>query len=292
MNPYHHTHQSLTFSSAPPNHREQLPDWAQAVYFEDFTRDDDTRCLLAHIDGQLVGLVAWWTARAHHTHYELQLAVAPHLRRQGIGTALYRQARAQASAPLPFFMRDYLGEPTLHFADSLGAQTIQMVPPAAVPTSSAQNLREHASARSARSVSYPEFEQAYVDFYEWTHASWHPVSGDHRPVLSRHAAEAYNDYSSIAVDAAGQVRAVIAVFPGDQPELCGETTTPAPDQGELLLEACLRRSLEKLGEAGHSTVEADGHISDPHLFPAWAKTGAGGRWYRLVEIPAASPHRM
>ena len=282
----------LTFSSAQSNHREQLPDWAQAVYFEDFTRDDHTRCLLAHSEGQLVGIVAWWTARAHHTHYELQLAVAPHLRRQGIGTALYRQARVQASAPLPFFMRDYLGEPTLHLADSLGAPTIQMVPPAAVPTSSAQALREHASARSARSVSYPEFEQAYVDFYEWTHASWHPVSGDHRPVLARHAAEAYNDYSSIAVDAAGQVHAVIAVFPGDQPELCGETTTPAPDQGELLLEACLRRSLEKLGEAGHSTVEADGHISDPHLFPAWAKTGAGGRWYRLVEIPAASSRRM
>lgn len=278
----------LTFSSAPANHREQLPDWAQAVYFEDFTRDDHTRCLLAHSDGQLVGIVSWWTARAHRTRYELQLAVAPHLRRQGIGTALYRQARAQASAPLPFFMRDYLGEPTLHLADSLGAQTIQMVPPAAVPTSSAQNLREHASARSARSVSYPEFEQAYVDFYEWTHASWHPVSGDHRPVLARHAAEAYNDYSSIAVDAGGQVCAVIAVFPGEQPELCGETTTPTPYQGELLLEACLRRSLEQLEKAGHRAVEADGHISDPHLFPAWAKTGAGGRWYRLVEIPAVS----
>lgn len=282
----------LTFSSAPPSHREQLPGWAQAVYFEDFTRDEHTRCLLAHSNEQLVGIVAWWTARAHRTRYELQLAVAPHLRRQGIGTALYRQARAQASAPLPFFMRDYLGETTLHLADSLGAQTLQMVPPATMPTGSAQNLREHASTRSARSVSYSEFEQAYVDFYEWTHASWHPVSGDHRPVLARHAAEAYNDYSSIAVDAAGQVRAVIAVFPGDQPELCGETTTPAPDQGELLLEACLQRSLEKLGEAGHSTVEADGHISDPHLFPAWAKTGAGGCWYRLVEIPAASSYRM
>lgn len=276
----------LTFSSAPDDHWEQLPAWAQGAYFADFTRDEHTRCLLAHHDGELVGVVAWWTARAHHTHYELQLAVAPHLRRQGIGTALYQQARAQASAHLPFFMRDYLGEPTLHFADSLGAQTLQMVPPATMPADSAQNLREHASVRSAQSVSYPEFEQAYVDFYEWTHASWHPVSGDHRPVLARHAAEAYNDYSSIAVDAAGQVRAVIAVFPGDQPELCGETTTPAPDQGELLLEACLRRSLEKLGEAGHSTVEADSHISDPHLFPAWAKTGASGRWYRLVEIPA------
>lgn len=276
----------LTFSSTPDDHREQLPTWAQGAYFADFTRDKHTRCLLAHNDGELVGIVAWWTARAHHTHYELQLAVAPHLQRQGIGTALYRQARAQASAPLPFFMRDYLGEPTLHFADSLGAQTIQMVPPATMPTASAQNLREHASVRSAQSVSYPEFEQAYVDFYEWTHASWHPVSGDHRPVLARHAAEAYNDYSSVAVDAGGQVRAVIAVFPGDYPELCGETTTPALYQGELLLEACLRRSLEKLTDAGHTTVEADGHISDPHLFPAWAKTGANGRWYRLVEIPA------
>lgn len=281
-----HIHQPLKFSSAPTNHREQLPAWAQAVYFEDFTRDEHTRCLLAYHNEELVGIVAWWTARAHHTHYEFQLAVAPHLRRQGIGTALYQQARAQASAPLPFFMRDYLGEPTLHFADSLGAQTIQMVPPATMPTNSAQNLREHASVRSAQSVSYPEFEQAYVDFYEWTHASWHPVSGDHRPVLARHATEAYNDYSSVAVDVGGQVCAVIAVFPGDQPELCGETTTPAPHQGELLLEACLRRSLEKLADAGHSTVEADGHISDPHLFPAWAKTGASGRWYRLVEIPA------
>ncbi|WP_326503394.1 GNAT family N-acetyltransferase [Rothia nasimurium] len=275
----------LTFSSAPADHREQLPTWAQAVYFEDFTRDEHTRCLLAHHDGELVGIVAWWTARAHHTHYEFQLAVAPDLRRQGIGTALYRQARVQASASLPFFMRDYLGEPTLYFADSLGAQTIQMVPPATMPTASAQNLREHASVRSAHSVSYPEFEQAYVDFYEWTHASWHPVSGDHRPVLARHATEAYNDYSSVAVDAGGQVHAVIAVFPGDYPKLCGETTTPAPYQGELLLEACLRRSLEKLADAGHSTVDADGHISDPHLFPTWLKTETAGRWYRLVEIP-------
>lgn len=146
-------------------------------------------------------------------------------------TALYQQARAQASAPLPFFVRDHLGEPTLHLADSLGAQTIQMVPPATMPTASAQNLRGHASVRPARSVSYPEFEQAYVDFYEWTHASWHPVSGDHRPVLARHAAEAYNSYSSVVLDTGGQVCALITVFPGNQPELCGETTTPAAYQG-------------------------------------------------------------
>ena len=275
----------LTFSSAPDDHREQLPGWAQGAYFADFTRDKHTRCLLAYHDEELAGIVAWWTARAHHTHYELQLAVAPHLRRQGIGTALYQQARAQASAPLPFFMRDYLGEPTLHLADSLGAQTIQMVPPATIPTGSAQNLREHASARSARSVSYPEFEQAYIDFYEWTHASWSPVSGDHRAVLARYATEAYNDYSSVAVAKDGGVLAVIAVFPGSTPELCGELTEPIHPQGELLLEACLRRSLHKLAAAGHSTVEADGHISDPHLFPAWLKTETAGRWYRLVKIP-------
>lgn len=275
----------LTFSSAPADHREQLPTWAQGAYFADFTRDKHTRCLLAYHDEELAGIVAWWTARAHHTHYELQLAVAPHLRRQGIGTALYQQARAQASAPLPFFMRDYLGEPTLYFADSLGARTLQLVPPATMPTASAQNLREHASVRSAQSVSYHEFEQAYVDFYEWTHASWSPVSGDHRPVLARYAAEAYNDYSSVAVAKDRGVLAVIAVFPGSTPELCVELTEPSHSQGELLLEACLRRSLHKLAAAGHSTVEADGHISDPHLFPAWLKTETAGRWYRLVEIP-------
>ena len=85
----------LVYSGAPADHREQLPAWAQAVYFEDFTRDEHTRCLLAYHDGELVGIAAWWTARAHHAHYEFQLAVAPHLRRQGIGTALYQQARAQ-----------------------------------------------------------------------------------------------------------------------------------------------------------------------------------------------------
>lgn len=275
----------LTFSGAPANYDEQLPGWAQALYFEDFTRDEHTRCLVAHSGGDLVGIISWWTARAHRTHYELQLAVAPHLRRQGLGTALYRQAREQAAAPIPFFMRDYLGEPTLLFADSLGAQTLQMVPPATVPTASAQKLRGHASVCSARKVAYPDFEQAYINFYEWTHARWHPVSGDHRPVLARYATEAYNDYSSIAVSADGEVLAVIAVFPDEKPELCGETTAPAPPQGELILEACLRRSLEQLGKAGHSTVEADGHISDPHFFPAWLKTGASGRWFRLVEIP-------
>lgn len=280
-----YTHRPLTFSSAPADHREQLPAWAQGVYFADFTRDEHTRCLLAHHNGELAGIVAWWTARAHHTHYEFQLAVAPHLRRQGIGTALYRQARAQASTSLPFFIRDYLGEPTLCFADSLGARTLQLVPPSSMSTASAQKLRRHNSVVSAREVSYQVFEQAYMDFYEWTHASWSPVSGDHRAVLARYAAEAYNDYSSVAVAKGVGILAVIAVFPGSTPELCGELTEPSHPQGELLLEACLRRSLEKLTDAGHSTVEADGHISDPHLFPAWLKTETAGRWYRLVEIP-------
>lgn len=230
----------LTFSSTPANYREQLPSWAKAVYFEDFTRDEHTRCSLAHQHGELLGIISWWTARAHTSYYELQLAVAPSHRRKGLGTTLYRHARAAASSPLPFFMRDYLGEPTLCFADSLGARTLQLVPPSSMSTASAQKLRRHNSVVSAQEVSYQVFEQAYVDFYEWTHASWSPVSGDHRAVLARYAAEAYNDYSSVAVAKDGGILAVIAVFPGSAPKLCGKLTAPSHPQGELLLEACLR----------------------------------------------------
>lgn len=278
---------NLIFSSATEENLVNLPAWAQKVNtFLDYTRDAETRCQLAYLDDKLVGVVAWWIPRIHQSEYFFELAVAPEHRRQGIGTAMYKHARSQALPPIPFMMRDYIGEVSMAFADSLGAETQQLVPPSIVRTSASSKLRS-AEVLPATAVSRETYQDAYVSFYEWTHEDWSPVSGDHVVPLKRDGGtDTYNYYSSIAVDQGGSVLALVGIFLEDAAtEMVGETTSRHIRQGELLVEACLKRSLAKLHEMGIETVEADGHISDPHWLPALVKAGISGRWFRLAQIP-------
>lgn len=98
--------------------------------------------------------------------------------------------------------------------------------------------------------------------------------------------DTYNNYSSIAVDHDGSILALVGIFlEDDATEMVGETTSSHIQQGELLVEACLKRSLAKLHELGIETVEVDGHVSDPHWLPALVKAGISGRWFRLAQIP-------
>lgn len=60
---------------------------------------------------------------------------------------------------------------------------------------------------------------------------------------------------------------------------------PRPPDGEHLVEACVRRSLDVLAQRGIADVEFDGHVSDPHFLPVLARLQPTGRWFRLVEIP-------
>lgn len=73
--------------------------------------------------------------------------------------------------------------------------------------------------------------------------------------------------------------------------LCGETTVRDTAGGERLVESCLRRTLDVLAQRGVETVEMDGHVSDPHWFPAWIRLDPTGRWFRLVEIETSGDAR-
>lgn len=182
-------------------------------------------------------------------------------------------------------IRDFVGEPSMAFADSLGARTHQMVPPSKIDTAAYKNLRS-ATVFPATVCALSDFQEAYVHLYEWIHEGWASVSGDHVVPLYRHGKDSHNEYSSVALGENGEILALVAVFEDDGTfEIIGETTRRSVEHGEYLVEACLRRSLALLHQRGTKVVVADGHITDPHWFLAWIKTNPEGRWFRLANIP-------
>lgn len=71
--------------------------WTREVYAQEFDRDL-ARVLVAvdHGDGEIHGVACWWHV-VDEAHL-LRVAVRPHRRRQGIGTALLERVLADAAA--------------------------------------------------------------------------------------------------------------------------------------------------------------------------------------------------
>jgi len=224
-----------------------LPFLGTIAFRADRWRDAHTRSSVLEVDGHPVAAGIMWTSRVHGDRYWVAIVVEPASRRRGYGKAVFAHLSTLRDAPLAFMTRGYVDDDALGFADALGARTIQVVPPADVPAASRPVLRPHPAVQSVRDL--PRAEAAVVD---------------------------------------GEIVALALVYHDSTPScLTAETTRRETADGERLIEACVRRSLDVLAARGVEWVTFDGHVSDPHFLPVWARLSPRGRWFRLVEIPPA-----
>jgi len=265
-----------------------LPFLGTVPFRPDRWRDAHTRSAVLEVDGHPVAAGIMWTSRVHGDRYWVTIVVDPASRRRGCGTALFTHLSALRAAPLAFMTRGYVDDDALRFADALGARTIQVVPPADVSSSARTALRPHPAVRSARDVPWEDVLDANAAVYAWTHAAWSPVARNFATALSEGLDDDVDREASSAAVVDGEIVALALVY-GDStpPILTAETTTRHTADGERLVEACVRRSLDVLGDRGVDLVTFDGHVSDPHFLPVWIRLAPTGRWFRLVEIPPA-----
>ncbi len=184
--------------------------------------------------------------------------------------------------------RGYVDEDALRFADALGAHTIQVVPPADVSPAARTALRPHPAVQPVHEIAWERILHANAATYAWTHAEWSPVASDFAAALSEDLEDELDLEASSAAIVDGDIVALSLVYRDSTPPiLTAETTSRAASDGERLVEASVRRSLDVLAGRGIDLVTFDGHVTDPHFLPVWARLAPAGRWFRLVEIPPA-----
>lgn len=255
-------------------------------------RDQHTRSAVAVEAGLLVAAGMMWTSRTHADRYWIEIVVDPTRRRHGIGTAMLGHLSKLRHHDLPFKTRGYVDEERLAFADALGARTIQAVPPALIDVSRRVVLRAHRTVRPGRSVPWAELLAANATIYGWIHESWSPVSPGYADALSQGLEDDLDlDATSVAVDQSGRIRAVAMAYRDTVPPIVtAESVAQHDPDGERLVEACIRDTLDTFAGRGITEVQFDGHVSDPHFLPVWARLQPKGRWLRLVEIPPTDDH--
>lgn len=255
---------------------------------QDRWRGEETRSAVALEDGEIIAAGAIWLSRVHDDRFWLEVVVHPRHRRRGVGSAVVRHLASLRCRTLPFAARGYVGDDSLRFADALGATTTQLVPPVRVDLEMRDALRSDPRVQPLAGVDRARVEAAHARMYRWTHESWSPVREGFAAAVNEDLWDEVDvDASSLAVDGAGGILALSLAFLDSDPALIvAETTSRAPQDGELLVEGCVRRTLERLADRGHARVDFDGHVSDPHFLPTLARLQPVGRWFRLVEIPA------
>lgn len=263
-----------------------LPFLGTIPFRPDRWRDAHTRSTVLEVDGRPVAAGIMWTSRVHGDRYWVAIVVEPASRRRGYGRAVFAHLSTLRDAPLPFMTRGYVDDDALGFADALGARTIQVVPPADVTAGSRAQLRPHPAVRSVRDLPWEDVLDANAAVYAWTHADWSPVARDFEAALSEGLEDDVDREASSAAVVDGRIVALALVYQDATPPiLTAETTLRHTRDGERLIEACVRRSLDVLAARGVELVSFDGHVSDPHFLPVWARLAPSGRWFRLVEIP-------
>ena len=253
----------------------------------DHWRDSTTRALVAVENGRPVGVATMWVPAAHDTRYRFHVVVDPAHCRHGTATALFRALVPLRERPLPFQAGGTGNSGRLAFARSLGARTIPLVPPPAVALSARERLRPARATVAGDSIEPDVLLAANAATYRWTHAAWAPTADGFEDVLAEAVrTEVDLGATSVALDPQGRPLALTVVYVDcDPPVITAETVAADTPDGERLLEGCLRRSFDVLASRGLSSVELDGHVSDPHLLPVWVRLEPTGQWFHLVEIP-------
>ena len=245
-------------------------------------------------DGEPLGVGMLWHEQLHCSHYSLELRLAPESETERVATEIVGALLARRQQSLPVTASAFVGSQQDLLLSMMGAKTIQMVPP---PTIRISAVTE--SAHSGRFVALPasvvaaeKVVEAARQMYLWTHEKWAPVQEEESALIAEALGvrEADFEASSVVVTDMGEVRALSLVWTdGSTAELIAETTDLDEPYGELMVESCVIRSLDRLRARSFEAVEFDGHVTDIHFFPSWIRLEPQGRWFRIVELPELTP---
>ncbi|WP_206448040.1 GNAT family N-acetyltransferase [Agrococcus sp. KRD186] len=280
----------MAFRELRPEDLDRAASWlVDGGFRADRWRDDHTRSAVASDAGRVIAAGMIWTSRVHGDRYWVRIIVEPDRRRQGHGRAMLAHLSTLRPAELPFMARGFFDSDEMAFADGLGAHTIQVVPPARIATSSRTRLRALDSVVSAGGLTRATIEAANAETYEWVHAAWSPVGPGFESALNEDLWDELDPQAtSVALDADGRILAMAMGYQDSSPPVVtAETVRIDQEGGERLVEACIRRTLDVYAERGVDEVEFDGHVTDPHFMPIWARLQPAGEWFRLVEVPAS-----
>lgn len=170
-----------------------------------------------------------------------------------------------------------------------GATAYQVVPPSQIDCTDPENLAWARRATPA-DVTVTDLtglsEDAVLDlwttFYVWIHEDWSPVADRQvaREIFAPMLTDDLDRARSVLVVRDGRPNAHGFVFAeGEGWLVCCEAVARDAPHGLEDVDTCLRAVVARLARAGESDLMVDGHVVDPHLYPALRGvprvTGAG-----------------
>jgi GNAT superfamily N-acetyltransferase len=251
--------------------------------------------LVAKINGEPAGIAVSAPNRVHPTRDPVFVFIAEQFRRRGIGSAQVNSIQRRRWMPLS--VKAHPGTVAHEFYRSLGAVRYQVCPPERIDTSSIEvrrwaNENRYGDIRTGDRLTLEQLNEAWTEMYEIVHAPWSPTGSrttllaEFRPMIQKEL----DPSRSVFVARNDRIAAACFVFGTDRdPEveaIC-ESLDPANRLARPDVAACMA---EVLVNAGSTAVLFDGHITDPHFFPALQSIpGVSGRALELLEIPAPRP---
>lgn len=239
------------------------------------------RKTLIGVEGRrLVRAASLATNRVHGGRLSCAVEVAAPDRRRGVGRALLAEVLSLAPSGMPVAAKVRPGSAGHGFATAAGGSIYQRSPGPRVDLSDPA-VREWCAARSRGAdddatveslarLPAPQLADAFVQQYRWVHAAWSPVSD--LSALGELAATTVKEPDVDVSSAAwlgDRLVAVAFAFPNGVAgmDVVAETQRQHEPSGASALAASIGRCLTQPRIAGLGTVEFDGHVTDPHLFP-------------------------
>lgn len=253
-------------------------------------RDNSTRAAGGWLNGELVAVGRIYTSRIHASRYWTDIDVAPDHRGRGHGRQMVDHLAGLRAEPKPLCTRGYVSSETIRFAKHLGASPYQTCPPQQVPTMAFAHLAAGTTRTvSGAAVDRAELGRAWVDTYDWVHASWAPVRPGSEHLIRAELSDV--DLTHTRVVATPTIRAAAYVFADPTGTVVVAECRTATEPGGLdLLRACVRDSLSSLAAAGITEVAFDGHDTDPHFRRLLDELPATGEAFELLEWDPSVDH--
>ncbi|MDQ2839094.1 MAG: GNAT family N-acetyltransferase [Actinomycetota bacterium] len=274
-------------------------------------RDGDRwrRSLIAERDGRLVGVVSAARNPVHPGRYSCAVEVSTAARRQHLGRMLLAEIQTLLPERLPLSGKVRPGDrAALELLAAVGGGIYQTCPglrpdPASAQIQAwcaAQPLPDGVTLVPLSTLDTSVQLSCWIEFYLWNHASWSPADPVELGQLGVELLDGLLPALSVCAMRDGRPAAISWVFEETPSSVTvvAETVRATEPAGAKLVAATLASCLTNLHgagldgadihRAGNTTVDLDGHITDPHLMPVLHTMPATATDpLLLVEIPPA-----
>lgn len=227
---------------------------------------------------------AAWIGRLHTTHAWLEAEEsAPAATLRELADALV------SAVGVPLAAKAEPGTARHAWLTEAGATAYQIVPPSQIECTDPDNLAwatrpvpDDVEVTDLTDLPDEALLDLWVNFYGWIHETWSPVADRQaaREIFAPMMTEELDRGRSVLVVRDGRPNAHGFVFAeGDGWLVCCEAVAADAPHGREDVDTCLRAVVARLAGSGESDLLVDGHVVDPHLYPALRGvprvTGAG-----------------